>query len=133
MKTILTAGVFDLLHFGHVELFRRAKALGDRLVVAVQEDRSILKYKPEAKTVYSTEERRYLVAAIRYVDEAITYDDVDRLVQETGFDVFVMGGDQTHAGFQRAETWCREHGKETVRLARTEGISTSALKQSLKD
>ena len=59
MKKVLTVGVFDLLHIGHVELFRRAKALGDYLIVAVQNDDYILKFKPEAQTVNNTAERCY--------------------------------------------------------------------------
>ena len=72
MKKVLTVGVYDLLHIGHVNLFRRARAVGDQLVVAVQESEVVLKYKPEAKLVYTTEERMYMVKAIRYVDEVIT-------------------------------------------------------------
>ena len=66
MKKVLTVGVYDLLHIGHVELFRKAKALGDYLIVAVQDSDVVLKFKPEAKMVYSTEERCYMVRAIRY-------------------------------------------------------------------
>lgn len=60
MKKVLTVGVFDLLHIGHVNLFRRAKKLGDSLTVAVQCSEVVLKYKPDAKLVYSTEERIYI-------------------------------------------------------------------------
>lgn len=73
MKKVLTVGVFDLLHIGHVELFRRARKYGDYLIVAVQDSDVILQYKPEAKMVYSTEERCYMVRAIRYVDEVAVY------------------------------------------------------------
>lgn len=68
MKKVLTVGVFDLLHIGHIELFRKAKAQGDYLIVAVQDSADVLKYKPQSDLVYSTEERCYMVKAIRYVD-----------------------------------------------------------------
>lgn len=102
MKKVLTVGVYDLLHIGHVNLFRRARAVGDSLVVAVQESDVVLKYKPGAKLVYSTEERMYMVKAIRYVDDVITYEAVDDIVKTADFDIFVTGPDQTHEGFQRA-------------------------------
>lgn len=134
MKTALTVGVYDLLHIGHVNLFRRARQLGgvDHLVVAVQDSDVVLKYKPESKLVYSTEERMYMVKAIRYVDDVITYKGVDEIVKETDFDVFVTGPDQTHEGFRKAIEWCKANGIETIVLPRTEGISSSWLKEQIK-
>lgn len=132
MKRILTVGVYDLLHIGHVELFRKAKSLGDRLIVAVQDSKVVLRYKPEANLIYATEERMYMVKAIRYVDEVVVYEGVDEIVKEVDFDVFVAGPDQNHEGFQQAKKWCIEHGKEVVVLPRTEGISSSSLKELIK-
>ena len=127
-KKVLTVGVYDLIHKGHVELFRRAKGLGDYLIVAAQDSNCILKYKPDAKVLNSTEDRKYMIKSIRYVDEVITYTDVDKIVQEVDFDVFVTGPDQCHAGFQRAISWCEEHGKEHIVLGRTDGVSPSECK-----
>ena len=132
-KKVLTVGVYDLLHKGHVELYRRAKGLGDYLIVAVQDSDFILKYKPNAKVLNSTEDRKYMIKSIRYVDEVITYTDVDKIVQEVNFDVFVTGPDQIHAGFQRAIEWCEAHGKEHIVLGRTEGISSSVLKAKIAE
>lgn len=130
-KKVLTVGVYDLLHRGHVELYRRAKGLGDYLIVAAQDSDFILKYKPQAKVMNSTEDRKYMIKSIRYVDEVITYTDVDKIVQEVDFDVFVTGPDQIHAGFQRAIQWCEEHGKEHIVLGRTDGVSSSELKAKI--
>ena len=132
MKKILTFGVYDMLHIGHMLLFKRAKELGDYLVVAVQDGECILKYKPGTEMIYTTDERLYMVSAIRYVDEVVTYRDVDVDIQNIDFDVFVKGPDQCHAGFQRAVKWCEEHGKEVVTLPRTEGISSTMLRQYSK-
>lgn len=132
-KKVLTMGVYDLLHKGHVELYRRARGLGDYLIVAAQDDDFILKYKPTAKVLNSTEDRKYMIKAIRYVDEVITYTDVDKIVTEVDFDVFVTGPDQCHAGFQRAIQWCEEHGKEHTVLARTDGVSSSELKAKIAE
>ena len=132
MKKILTFGVYDMLHIGHMLLFKRAKELGDFLIVAVQDGECILKYKPGTEMIYTTDERLYMVSAIRYVDEVVTYKDVDVDIQHIDFDVFVKGPDQCHAGFQRAVKWCEEHGKEVVTLPRTEGISSTMLRNYSK-
>ena len=127
-KKVLTVGVYDLLHKGHVELYRRAKGLGDYLIVAAQDGDFILKYKPNAQVMNSTEDRKYMIKSIRYVDEVISYTDVDKIVQEVDFDIFVTGPDQCHSGFLRAINWCEDHGKEHIVLSRTDGISSSEIK-----
>ena len=132
LKTVLTFGVYDMMHIGHILLFKRAKERGDRLVVAVQDGDYILKYKPDTRIIYTTEERLYMVSTIRYVDEVVTYRDVDVDVQHIDFDILVLGQDQNHPGFQRAIRWCQEHGKEVVRLPRTEGISSTLLREYSK-
>ncbi|MCR5183153.1 MAG: adenylyltransferase/cytidyltransferase family protein [Opitutales bacterium] len=140
MSKVFTVGVFDLYHFGHVRLFKRAKELAlkndpdGKLIVAVQDGDSILKYKPGAKIVYSTEVRKEMVDSCKYVDNVLVYYDVDKDIQNVDFDVFIVGGDQNHAGFQRAMQWAREHGKEVVQLSRTGGISSSQLRtQDVKE
>lgn len=132
-RKVLTVGVYDLLHKGHVELFRRAKGLGDYLIVAAQDSDFILKYKPKAQVMNSTEDRKYMIKSIRYVDEVITYTDVDKIVQNVNFDIFVTGPDQCHAGFQKAIKWCEEHGKEHIVLGRTDGVSSSDLKAKIAE
>lgn len=133
MKKVLTVGVYDLLHIGHVELFRKAKALGDYLIVAVQDSDVVLQFKPEANLVYSTEERCYMVRALRYVDEVVVYRDVKDIVKEVDFDIFAKGPDQNHAGFQEAVKYCEDNGKQVVVLPRTDGISSSDLKTIIKN
>lgn len=136
MKTILTVGVFDMLHIGHILLFKHAKELFPnekyQLTVAVQDESCILKYKPDTKMVYNTEERMFMVSSIRWVDKVVTYQDVDMDVQKIDFDVFVIGPDQNHTGFQRAIQWCKAHGKEVVVIPRTEGISSTMLRKYSK-
>ncbi len=132
MKKVLTVGVYDLLHIGHVELFRKARKYGDYLIVAVQDSEVVSAFKPDSKLVYSTEERCYMARSIRYVDEVVVYRDVKDIVRELDFDVFVKGPDQNHSGFQSAEKWCASHCKSVVVLPRTEGISSSELKELIK-
>lgn len=132
VKKVLTVGVYDLLHIGHVELFRKAKERGDYLIVAVQSSEYVKKFKPDAQLVYSTEERCYMVRSIRYVDEVVVYESVDDIVKDVDFDVFVKGPDQNHAAFQTAELYCKENGREVYVLPRTEGISSSELKDLIQ-
>lgn len=128
MVKVLTVGVFDYFHYGHYKLFENARKLGDYLIVAVQDGDYILKYKPTANVLYSTEQRVELVSALRLVDQAVVYFDVDQIVKEVEFDVFAVGGDQNHPGFVRAIEWCEQHGKRVIRLPRTPGICSSGLK-----
>ena len=125
-----------MLHIGHILLFKHAKELfpGEecRLIVAVQEGDFILKYKPTTKMVYTTEERLFMVSAVRWVDEVVTYRDVDTDIQGICFDVFAKGPDQQHAGFQRAVEWCVANGKQVVTIPRTEGISSTLLREYSK-
>ena len=118
-----------MLHIGHILLFKRAKELGEKLIVAVQDGDFILKYKPNTKMVYSTEERMYMVSTIKYVDEVVVYQDVDKDIKNIDFDIFAKGPDQIHDGFQRATQWCLDHGKEVVVIPRTEGISSTMLRE----
>ena len=136
MKRILTVGVFDILHIGHMLLFKHAKELFPdeecKLIVAVQEEDCILKYKPNTKMVNTTEERMFMVSAIRWVDDVVTYRDVDEDIQHIDFDVFAKGPDQQHSGFQRAVEWCKSNGKQVIIIPRTEGISSSLLREYSK-
>ena len=132
-KKVLTVGVFDLLHTAHINLFQRAKNLGDYLIVAVQDSSVVKKYKPNANLVYSTEERMFMVKSIKYVDEVVVYDAVDRIVKQIDFDILATGPDQNHKGFQEAIQWAKANGKKTVILERSEGISTSWLKKQIKE
>lgn len=131
MKKVVTFGVYDYFHLGLLRLFKNAKALGDYLIVAVQDGNYILKTKPNAKVMYTTEERKELVGALRVVDEVVDYTDVDVTIKTLDFDVFAIGEDQNHEGFQRAIKWCEDNGKEVVRMRRTPGICSSEIKKML--
>ena len=132
-KTVLTVGVFDLLHWGHFELFRRCRELAGpdgSLTVAVQEDAIVTKYKPQTRLVYDWDKRAKMIAALRWVDRVVPYGDIDESIQTIPFDVFAIGGDQVHAGFQRAVAWCEANGREVIRLSRTPGISATELRKN---
>lgn len=131
MVKVVTFGVYDYFHLGHLRLFENAKALGDYLIVAVQDGDYILKTKPDATVIYTTEQRQDLVRALRVVDAVTSYTDVDVTIKTIDFDVFAIGEDQNHEGFQRAIKWCEENGKKVVRMKRTPGICSSNIKKEL--
>ncbi|MFD2637639.1 glycerol-3-phosphate cytidylyltransferase [Piscibacillus salipiscarius] len=126
MKKVLTYGTFDLLHVGHINLLKRAKALGDYLIVAVSTDEfNAIKDK---KAYYSYEDRKYILEAVKYVDEVIPEKDWGQKVkdvQKHDVDLFVMGHDW-EGEFDFLKDYC-----EVVYLPRTEGISTTKIKEDL--
>ena len=132
MKKILTFGVFDYFHLGHLRLFKQCKQYGDYLIVAIQDGNEILKYKPDSKIMYSTEERVEMIEALKIVDEAIVYHglSVDTL-SKIDFDILALGEDHKGGRFDIAEEWCKEHGKEVVRLKRTPNICSSGIKNNI--
>ena len=126
MKKVITYGTFDLLHVGHINLLRRAKALGDYLVVVLSTDEfNALKHK---QAYHSYEDRKLILEAIRYVDEVIperTWEQKVEDVKNNQIDVFVMGNDW-EGKFDFLKEYC-----EVVYLPRTEGISTTKIKHDL--
>ncbi|MEN8078671.1 glycerol-3-phosphate cytidylyltransferase [Clostridioides difficile] len=126
MKKVITYGTFDLLHYGHISLLKRAKELGDYLVVALSTDEfNAIKGK---KAHFSYEERKVILEAIRYVDEIIPENEWEQKiidVRENNIDVFVIG-DDWKGKFDFLKEYC-----EVVYLPRTEGISTTQIKEEL--
>ncbi len=136
-KTAITFGVFDLLHFGHFELFRRMRELvgtEGKVYVMLQIDEMIEKYKPGCKNVYDFQIRQKMIESLRTVDKAIPYDVVGvDAVKDIDFNILVVGPEHTNERFQKLFKWCAAEGKEVVTLPRTEGISTTRLKEIIKD
>ena len=131
-KTAITFGVFDLLHFGHFELFRRIRELvgpTGKVYVMLQLDETIAKYKPGCQHVYDFKTRKSMIDTLRTVTEALPYEVVgSAAVQDLDFDVLVKGPEHNNERFQELEKWCAAHGKSVVILPRTEGVSTSEIK-----
>ena len=128
MKRILTYGTFDLLHFGHIEILRRAKELGDYLVAVSTDEFNKVKGK---KAYHNYETRKKMLEAIRYVDLVIPEDNWEQKrkdVLEYRIDTVVMGSDwQGNKNFECLKDIC-----EVIYLPRTEGISTTKIKKDLK-
>jgi len=134
-KTVVTFGVFDLLHYGHFEFFRRMRELvgeSGRVYVMLQIDEWVSKFK-DAKLVYDFEKRRKMIETLRTVTCVFPYESVCvEALQDVDFDVLAVGPEHTGERFQTLFAWCRMHGKEVVVLPRTDGISTTVLKETIK-
>ncbi len=128
MKRVLTYGTFDLLHYGHIRILKRAKELGDYLVVALSTDEfNAIKGK---KAYHNYETRKKMLEAIRYVDLVIPENNWEQKLQDVKdykIDVVVMGDDWAGSDkFDYLKEYC-----EIAYLERTPGISTSQIKNDL--
>lgn len=127
MRRVITYGTFDLLHYGHINLLRRAKALGDYLIVSLSTDEFNWNEKRK-KCYFSWEKRKALLEAIRYVDLVIPEESWEQKmsdVREYHVDTFVMG-DDWKGKFDFLKEQC-----EVVYLERTPEISTTQIKRDL--
>lgn len=130
VKRVITYGTFDLLHYGHINLLKRAKQLGDYLIVALSTDEFNYKDKHK-KTYFSYEERKQLLESIRYVDLVIPekgWNQKKRDMLEYHIDTFVMGDD-----WKGKFDFLKETGVEVKYLTRTPEISSSKIKKDLYD
>ena len=130
MKRVITYGTFDLLHFGHINLLRRAKELGDYLVVVLSTDEFNWNQK-QKKSYFTYEQRKAILEAIRYVDLVVPEENWDQKrtdMHKYNIDTFVMGND-----WEGKFDFLREEGVEVVYLSRTPEISSSQIKQDLNN
>lgn len=129
MKKVITYGTFDLLHYGHINLLKRAKEHGDYLIVALSTDEFNWNSK-QKKCYFTYDERKKMLEAIRYVDLVIPEECWEQKVtdvKEFRVDTFVMGNDW-EGKFDFLKDSC-----EVVYLPRTPEISTTQIKKDLKD
>lgn len=128
IRTIITYGTFDLLHVGHVNLLKRAKEMGDYLIVGLStDDFNILKHK---QSFYSYEDRKFILESVRYVDKVIpeiSWEQKKEDILTYHVDTFVMGNDWK-GKFDALRSFC-----EVVYLPRTDGISSTLIKDNLRD
>ncbi|TWG89371.1 glycerol-3-phosphate cytidylyltransferase [Luteimonas sp. J16] len=128
MKTVITYGTFDILHVGHINLLRRARALGDRLVVGLSTDE--FNQGKHKSSLLNYENRKAVLESIRYVDEVFpehTWEQKVNDIRKYGASIFVMGND-----WEGRFDFLSEHC-QVVYLPRTEDISTTEIKQSIAD
>lgn len=128
MKVVITYGTFDLLHYGHINLLRRAKELGDYLIVGLSSDEfNAIKGKT---SFFKYDERKTLLEALKYVDLVIEEKNWEQKITDIhkyGVDIFVMGDD-----WKGKFDYLQKEGVEVIYLSRTPEISTTKIKQELK-
>ncbi|MEM4889645.1 MAG: adenylyltransferase/cytidyltransferase family protein [Thermosphaera sp.] len=125
--TVITYGTFDLFHIGHLNLLRRLKALGDELIVGVSTDQ--FNEEKGKKTIIRFEDRAEIVSSLKYVDKVIaesSWNQKAKDIKKYNVSIFGMGHDwQSH--FDHLKCYC-----SVIYLPRTDGISSSELKSTLK-
>jgi len=128
VKRVITYGTFDLLHYGHIALLKRAKELGDYLIVALSTD-EFNRVEKNKICYFSYEQRKNLLEAIRYVDLVIPEESWEQKrsdVHEYHIDTFVIGDD-----WKGKFDFLKEEGAEVVYLPRTPEISSTQIKQDI--
>lgn len=128
MKRVITYGTFDTLHYGHIRVLKRAKALGDYLIVALSTDEfNAIKGK---KSFHSWDERKELLESLRYVDliiPEISWSQKSNDIKLYQADIFVMGSDWK-GRFDDLAEYC-----EVIYLDRTEGVSSTKIREILNE
>lgn len=130
MRRVITYGTFDLLHYGHINLLRRAKEQGDYLIVALSTDEFNWEEK-QKKCYFNYERRKQILEAIRYVDLVIPEESWEQKksdIHEYHVDVFVIGDD-----WKGKFDFLKEEGAEVVYLERTPEVSTTNIKQDIRE
>jgi glycerol-3-phosphate cytidylyltransferase len=128
MKRVLTYGTFDTLHFGHISLLQRARALGDYLIVGLSTDQfNIVKNK---KAYHSWDQRKFFLESLRYVDLVIAEESWEQKTEDVNMyrvNIFTMGSDW-QGEFDFLSKQC-----EVIYLPRTVGISSTSIRDHMAD
>ncbi len=132
MEKILTFGVFDYFHLGHLRLFKQCKKEADYLIVGIQQDEYVSRFKNNSKLLYSLDERIEILESLKIVDEVFSYKILDtEVLASVEFDILALGEDHVGERFDLLTKWCIYNGKKVVRLKRTEGISSTEIKEQI--
>jgi rfaE bifunctional protein nucleotidyltransferase chain/domain len=133
-KIVFTNGVFDILHYGHIDYLTEAKALGDVLIVGVNSDSSVKKFKSPSRPVQSEQDRLHIVAALKPVDYVIMFEEEtpEKLIKLVKPDVLVKGADYAESEIVGAE-FVKSYGGKVHRIELAPGRSTTAIIKKIKE
>jgi len=132
-RVVFTNGVFDLIHPGHIDVIKAARAAGDALVVGINSDDSVKRLKGDARPIRSQAERAYVLAALEAVDVVTVFDEDTplELVQYLQPDVIVKGGDYTESTIVGAAE-VRARGGDVLVIPLTPGQSTTSIIERMR-
>jgi len=131
-KVVFTNGCFDLIHPGHIDLLTKARALGTKLVVGINSDRSVRSIKGEGRPIQDENARKAVLSSMRQVDEVVVFDELtpERIIRELRPDVLVKGGDWRVDEIIGADL-VKSYGGEVLSIPLTPGFSTTGLVESM--
>ena len=132
-KTGYTTGVFDMFHIGHLNILKRAKEQCEYLIVGVSTDKLVMEYKNKTPII-PQEQRKKIVSAIRYVDEVVDQESMDKFAafEKYHFDVVFVGSDwQGTDKWNKIEAEFKKLGVDVVYLPHTDGISSTILAKTV--
>lgn len=125
MTTVWTNGCFDVIHRGHIELFKYAKSLGHYLIVGIDSDEKIKQDKGPTRPVNCLEDREFVLESIKYIDKVVKFNtgqELNDLIKEIKPDIMVIGSD-----WKGREVVGKEYAKELVFFDRIVGYSTTNI------
>ena len=131
MKTVFTNGCFDILHLGHIELFKYARSIGDQLIVGIDSDERIKQTKGSTRPIYNSNNRKLILESIRYIDKVIVFNDdneLKNLVKLISPDIMVVGSD-----WKNKKVIGSNYAKEVRFFERLPEYSTTKTIQSIVD
>jgi rfaE bifunctional protein nucleotidyltransferase chain/domain len=133
-KIVFTNGCFDLIHLGHVELLARSSDLGDKLIVAINSDESIIKIKGINRPIIEEESRAKQIAALDFVDAVILFnqDNPIEIISLVIPDIITKGGDYKISNVVGHEI-VRENNSSVVIIPLTQGYSTTSILDRIKN
>lgn len=131
---VFTNGCFDILHVGHIRYLKKAAALGDRLVLAVNSDSSVKSLKGETRPFVPETERMEILAALEMVDYLVLFSEADckAVLEELKPQIYVKGGDYRIEDLPEAET-VYDYGGKIILITEIEGRSTSNLIKKIRE
>jgi rfaE bifunctional protein nucleotidyltransferase chain/domain len=130
-KLIFVNGCFDILHPGHIKMFEHARSLGTKLIVAIDSDQKVKQMKGDSRPINNQDDRKFILEAIRYIDEVIIFnskDELQELVKTIKPAIMMVGSD-----YKGKEVVGSDYAKEVRFFTKVEGYSTSKIIESITD
>jgi len=125
MRTVWVNGCFDVLHVGHIELFKHAKSLGDKLIVGIDSDKRVKELKGESRPINIQIDRKTLLDSIKYIDDVIIFNsekELCDLIKDKSVDIMVVGSD-----YRGKRVIGSDNSKKVIFFEKINGYSTTKI------